>query len=183
MAKFFDQIEAAHQRFIEDQHIFFVGTAAETGSVNVSPKGTDALRVLGPNRVVWRNLSGSGNETAGHLARVNRMTLMWCSFDSRPMILRLYGQARVLHPRDDDWATLDGMFEPQIHARNIFDMEVSKAQTSCGYAVPLMEFQNDRDTLTKWAADKGKTGIEQGWLDKNQTTIDGFPTGIAEPNS
>ncbi len=82
----------------------FCGTAAEDGRVNISPKGMDSLRVLGPNRIVWRNMTGSGNETAGHLARVNRMTLMWCGFETRPMIMRAYGSARALHPRDADFA-------------------------------------------------------------------------------
>lgn len=180
MAKQFDAIADAHQAFIEDQHIFFVGTAAETGRVNVSPKGMDSLRVLGPNRIIWRNLTGSGNETAGHLARVNRMTLMWCSFEKRPQIMRCYGTARTLQEGDADFAALDALFPNDPGARQVFDMQVEMLQTSCGYAVPFMEFQSDREVLAHWSADKGPDGIRQYWHEKNRTTIDGFETGIPD---
>ena len=98
MADFHDSITDKLRGFIEQQHIFFVGTAARDGRVNVSPKGLDSLRVLGPNRVVWLNLTGSGNETAAHLLDTNRMTLMFCSFDRSPLILRLYGTATEVQP-------------------------------------------------------------------------------------
>ncbi|WP_197511161.1 pyridoxamine 5'-phosphate oxidase family protein [Tessaracoccus coleopterorum] len=84
MAQQFGRIEDRYRRFIEAQHVFFVGTAARDGRVNVSPKGLDSLRVLGPNRVVWLNGTGSGNETAAHLLDVPRMTIMFCSFEKRP---------------------------------------------------------------------------------------------------
>jgi hypothetical protein len=100
MAKQFDAIADDHRAFIEAQHMFFCGSAAPDGRVNISPKGMDSLRVIGPNRIIWRNLTGSGNETVGHLLRLNRMTLMWCGFEARPMIMRAYGTATTLHPRD-----------------------------------------------------------------------------------
>ena len=180
MAKQFDTIEAPHKRFIEEQHIFFVGSAAAEGRVNVSPKGMDSLRVLGPNRIVWLNLTGSGNETAGHLREVNRMTLMWCSFTTRPLILRCYGTARTVHPRDGDWAELSGLFDPIPGARQIYDMSVEMVQTSCGYAVPFFDEHRERDTLVRWAEDKGPDGIEAYWDEKNRTTLDGNDTGIFE---
>lgn len=180
MAKQFDTIEDAHKRFIEDQHIYFVGSAAETGRVNVSPKGMDSLRITGPNRIVWLNLTGSGNETAAHLVRVNRMTLMWCSFTTRPLILRCYGTATTVHPRDAGWQELSDMFGGPLGARNIFDMTVDMVQTSCGYAVPFFDNPRERDTLEKWNEDKGEDGIRDYWAEKNQTTIDGFDTGILD---
>ena len=82
MGKQIPEIDDAHKAFIEAQHMFFVGTAAVEGKVNISPKGMDSLRIMAPNRIVWRNLTGSGNETAGHLRQVNRMTLMWCGFET-----------------------------------------------------------------------------------------------------
>ncbi|MGR3320618.1 MAG: pyridoxamine 5'-phosphate oxidase family protein [Pseudooceanicola sp.] len=182
MAKQFDRIEDDHKRFIEDQHLFFVGTAGPDGYVNVSPKGMDALRVMGPNRIVWRNLTGSGNETAGHLKLVNRMTLMWCSFGKRPLILRAYGTARTVHRLDPDWAELNGLFPPELHARQVYDMQVEMMQTSCGYAVPFMEFQGDRDTLTRWAENKGAEAMPEYWIEKNTATLNGAPTGIVEGN-
>ena len=178
MAEMFDGIEDRHRAFIEAQHMFFVGSAAEDGRVNVSPKGMDSLRVLSPNRILWRNLTGSGNETAGHLLKVNRMTLMWCGFETRPMIMRAYGTARTAHPRDADWDDLNGRFPEAFEARQIYDMTVEALQTSCGYAVPFYEFKGERDVLKKWAADKGPEGIDAYWKERNQKTIDGLPTDI-----
>ncbi len=178
MAKQFDSFEPTHQAFIADQHLFFVATADAAGRVNLSPKGGDALRVLSPTRLIWRNLTGSGNETAGHLARVNRMTVMWCSFETRPLILRAYGQARTVHRRDADWAELDAHFPPHIGARQIYDMTVDLVQSSCGYQVPFLSFERDRDTLDKWAEDRGPDGIATYWEERNRKTIDGLPTGI-----
>lgn len=179
MARQFPGLDADHVAFIAAQHIFFVGSAASDGQVNVSPKGMDSLRVLDPNRILWRNLTGSGNETAGHLRLVNRLTLMWCSFGPRPLILRAYGRARVIHRRDPDWTGFDARFSPDVGARQIFDMEVTLVQTSCGYAVPVMDFRAERDTLAVWADKKGEAGMAAYWDEKNSATIDGFPTGIA----
>ncbi|PSL21879.1 pyridoxamine 5'-phosphate oxidase family protein [Shimia abyssi] len=178
MAKQFPAFEASHTKFIEEQHMFFVSTAATDGRVNVSPKGMDSLRVLGPNRIIWRNFTGSGNETAGHLLDINRMTLMWCSFGKRPLILRAYGTARTLHPRDQDFAALSAHFPDAGAVRQIYDVSVEMVQNSCGYAVPQYELVAPRDTLEKWAEDRGPDGVTAYWKEKNQSTIDGFPTHV-----
>ncbi len=178
MAKQFPEIDPAHQKFIEDQHLFFVGTAGRDGRVNISPKGMDSLRVLGPNRIVWMNLTGSGNETAGHLLDVNRMTLMWCSFTTRPLILRTYGTARTVHIKDDEWGTLSTHFPSHRSARQIYDVDIDLVQTSCGYAVPFMEYTSERDTMQKWVDGKSGDEIRAYWGQKNQKTIDGKPTGV-----
>ncbi|MDW3184504.1 pyridoxamine 5'-phosphate oxidase family protein [Roseobacter sp.] len=178
MAKQFDALSDVLIRFIETQHMFFVGSAAAEGRVNISPKGMDSLRVLGPNRIVWRNLTGSGNETAGHLAQINRMTLMWCGFEAKPMILRCYGSARTLHPRDADFEPLNALFPASHGARQIYDVALDLVQTSCGYAVPFMDYAGERDVLKKWADDRGADGISTYWETRNQSTIDGAPTHI-----
>ncbi|MBV7379086.1 pyridoxamine 5'-phosphate oxidase family protein [Maritimibacter dapengensis] len=178
MAKQFPALDDRLTAFIEEQHMFFVGSAAATGRVNISPKGMDSLRVVGPNRILWLNLTGSGNETAAHLADTNRMTLMWCSYTTRPLILRCYGTARAVHPRDADWDDLVAHWGDPLGARQVYDMQIDLVQTSCGYAVPFMDFSRDRDTLAKWADDKGPEGIHAYWDEKNTTSIDGLPTGI-----
>lgn len=164
--------------FIEKQKIFFVASAAKDGRVNVSPKGMDTLRVIDENKVVWLNLTGSGNETAAHLLDANRMTIMFCDMDDRPMILRLYGSARTIHPRDAEWQHYTPMFNHSISARQIFEMSVDLVQTSCGFGVPLFTYQGDRDTLIHWANNKGEEGIKEYWSEKNQKSIDGKETGI-----
>ncbi len=180
MSKQFPELDAAQRKFIEDQHMFFVGTAGPEGRVNISPKGMDSLRVLGPNRIVWLNLTGSGNETAGHLLQTNRMTLMWCSFTTRPLILRTYGTAHTLHVGDDGWDELAALFPTHRSARQIYDLSLDMVQTSCGYAVPFMEFQSDRDTMQKWVDGKSDEDIRAYWVDKNHSTIDGHPTRALE---
>ncbi len=164
--------------FIEKLHLFFVATAAKDGRVNLSPKGMDTLRVLDKNRVVWLNLTGSGNETAAHLLDSNRMTLMFCSFDEMPLILRLYGKAKTVHLNDPDWEALISLFPPMLGARQLFDMEVETVQTSCGFGVPFYEFTGSRDKLKEWAKNKGEEGIRNYWQEKNRVSIDGKETGI-----
>lgn len=176
----FPEITDRLRDFIEAQHLFFVGTAARDGRVNISPKGLDSLRVLGPNRVIWLNGTGSGNETAAHLLDVPRMTVMFCSFGAKPLILRLYGTARAIHEGDADWDELLAAFPPMQGSRNIFDLHVDLVQTSCGFGVPLMDFRSERETMAQWAAKKGDVGIAAYQQEKNRISLDGLPTGLPE---
>lgn len=164
--------------FIEAQHMFFVATAARDGRVNVSPKGLDSLRVLGPDRVVWLNGTGSGNETAAHLLDTPRMTLMFCAVEGKPLILRLYGTARAIHATDPEWDALIGLFPPLLGARNIFDLRIDLVQTSCGFGVPLYDHVGPRDLMRSWAETKGPDGIAAYQAKHNTHSIDGFPTGL-----
>lgn len=172
------QLTEKHIQFIAEQHLFFVGSAAPTGLINVSPKGMDTLRVLGPNRVIWLNLTGSGNETAAHMAESPRMTLMFCAFQGPPNILRLYGTATVIHPRDPAWPDLLERFPAIAGARQIFDLNVELVQTSCGMAVPYYHYVGERDQLKLWAEKKGDDGLQAYWNEKNRTSLDGRPTHI-----
>lgn len=178
MAKRFDALGADHIAFIEAQHMFFTGSAAATGRVNISPKGMDTLRVLGPNRIAFLNLTGSGNETAGHLREDPRLTLMWCGFEKRPLILRCYGSARMIQHSDPDWSAMLELFPDLPGARQICDVKIDMVQSSCGYAVPFMDYAGERDTLRHWAEDKGYDGLRAYWAEKNAETLDGRPTGI-----
>jgi hypothetical protein len=172
----------AHIAFIEAQKLFFVGTAPAAGRVNVSPKGMDSLRVLDPSRVLWLNLTGSGNETAAHVQEDPRMTLMFAAFEGRPLILRVYGNARAIHHTDADWKDLVALFDPIPGARQLFDLRVDLVQTSCGMGVPLFDFVAERDQLKDWARRKGAAGLRQYWRDKNAFSLDGRPTHIIDKN-
>lgn len=180
MAKIIPEITEDLKKFIDAQHIFFVGTAMKDGKVNVSPKGRDSLRVMGPKKILWRNLTGSGNETAAHIQKVNRITIMWCAFEGKPMILRCYGTAKVYHERDAEWEELNGLFPESNGARQVYEIDVDTVQTSCGFSVPLMDFKEDRDVLEKWAEKKGRDGIKDYWKEKNTKSFDGAETGIFE---
>ena len=178
MGKRFNEIGDQRREFIEQQKMFFVGTADSDGRVNVSPKGMDSFKVMGDNRVVWLNMTGSGNETAAHLVENDRMTIMFCAFEGSPMILRLFGHARVIHPRDSEWDGLFSMFRAIPGARQIMDMQVDLVQESCGMAVPLFDFNEQRDLLVQWADRKGDQGLHDYWESRNQVSIDGKPTRI-----
>lgn len=158
--------------------MFFVATAPQNGHVNLSPKGLDSLRVLDSRTVAWLNVTGSGNETAAHVLENGRMTLMFCAFVGNPMILRIYGKARVVHQRDVEWTGLLRNFEELPGARQIFVLAVELVQTSCGMAVPLYDYDGQRTVLTDWALQKGPQGIAEYWEKKNLVSLDGKPTGI-----
>ena len=178
MAEFFSELTESHKNALETAPVFFVATAPSEGRINLSPKGMDSLRVAGPNRVLWLNVTGSGNETAGHLIQSNRMTLMWCGFETRPLILRAYGTARTVHRRDADWPALAAQLPAIAGARQIFDMTVDLVQSSCGYAVPRFDHAGERDILLRWAEARGPDELARYWDEKNRATIDGAPTGI-----
>jgi hypothetical protein len=174
----FPKLSSNLQTFIEAQQMFFVATADVDGRINLSPKGLDSLRVLSPNRLIWLNLTGSGNETAAHLLAVNRMTLMFCSFVGNPLILRVYGKAKTVHVGDPDWNELYAHFSGIAGARQIFDVQIDTVQTSCGYAVPLYDFVDQRERLLQFAKDQGPEGLKNYWAEKNTTSIDGKSTGM-----
>ncbi|MEQ6118652.1 pyridoxamine 5'-phosphate oxidase family protein [Reichenbachiella sp. MALMAid0571] len=178
MGKRLDKISEELKEFITNQKIFFVGTAAAEGRVNVSPKGIDTFRVLGENKIVWLNLTGSGNETAAHLLRNNRMTIMFCSFEEKPIILRLYGTAKIFHARDTEFDEYLKLFPKVTGSRQIIEMNVDLVQTSCGFAVPFMDFKAERTTLNSWSEKQDEDRLTDYRKEKNSQSIDGFETGI-----
>jgi hypothetical protein len=182
MGEKFKALTDDHIAFIGQQKIFFVGTATADSLINLSPKGMDSFRVRSHSQVMWLNLTGSGNETAAHVLEDGRMTIMFCSFDKQPVIMRLYGTARMVSPGEPQWADLFAQFPDYTGARQIFVQDVSMVQTSCGFAVPYYEFAGDRPTLDKWALNKGRDGIRAYWQQKNTVSLDGKPTGI-EPGA
>ncbi len=173
-----NELSERHAQFIAAQKIFFVGTATADSRVNISPKGMDSLRVLGTKRIAWLNVTGSGNESAAHVQRNPRMTVMFCAFEEQPLVLRLYGTAKVIHPRDPAWHDLFALFKPLPGARQIFDLAVDLVQTSCGFGVPYFTYVGEREALAEWATKKGEAGLKKYWEEKNQTSLDGMPTHI-----
>lgn len=180
MAKFYPALTQALVQFVEAQSVFFVATAPCDGRVNLSPKGMDTFRCLSDREVAYLDLTGSGNETSAHLEENGRLTLMFCSFSAEPLILRLYGQGKVVRPRSPEWSHYLSQFELIPGVRQIIAMQIEQVQTSCGFAVPLMDVQGDRPMLKDWAQKKGEEGVRQYWQDNNQVSIDGLPTHIFE---
>jgi hypothetical protein len=180
MSKFYTKITIRLQKFIEAQKIFFVATAPSSGRINLSPKGMDSFKVMNENRILWLNVTGSGNETAAHLLENKRITIMFCSFEKVPNILRLYGTGTEIKPNDKDWNEVISLFPETPGTRQIFDITIESAQTSCGMSIPFFEYKGERNDLNDWAIDQGKENIEQYWKKRNQTSIDGLPTNILE---
>lgn len=181
MAKQFPALDDRLISFIGKQKVFFVATAAPGARVNLSPKGHDALRVVGPNRVLYLDMTGSSSETSSHLAADGRITVMFCAFDGPPMILRLYGRGRsILRGTPEYAALLDAHFggKELPGARQIVDCAFDLVQTSCGYAVPFFDYVEDRPTLLEWAERKGEEGLKDYRAEKNALSLDGLPTGM-----
>jgi hypothetical protein len=178
MGKFHPELDSSLRAFIARQHLYFVATAPRSGRINLSPKGIDTFRVLGGRRAAYLDLTGSGNETAAHLLDDGRITVMFCSFEGDPSILRLYGRGRAVRPGDADWPGLLAAFPACLGVRQIVVIEVESLQTSCGFGVPLYAYQGEREALAQWAERKGERGLAEYRSEKNRLSIDGLPTGV-----
>ncbi len=188
MGRAHDAIPKAVERLIEAQHLFFVATAptGPDGHVNLSPKGLDTFAVLGPNEVAYLDLTGSGAETIAHLRENGRITLMFCTFEGPPNIIRLYGRGEAIPVDDARAPALLARFPEHPGARSVIRVDVDRVSTSCGYAVPLMTYEDDRSRLTEWAEGKGADGLREYQVEKNAVSIDGLPAladGIDRPGT
>ncbi|WP_199553510.1 pyridoxamine 5'-phosphate oxidase family protein [Sandaracinobacteroides hominis] len=174
MADFFPELNARHMDFVGKQPVFFVATAAEGARINLSPKGMDCFRVLSPNLVGYLDVGGSGNETHAHLAADGRITLMFCAFDQPALIFRIYGRGEAVLPQDPRWAEVAKQFTPLPGARQIFLIHVESVQESCGWAVPFMSFDQERQTLRKYHAQQDPLARMEK-VSTRTRSIDGLP--------
>lgn len=181
MGKSYEAITDHVRDFIEAQHLFFVGSAplSDTGHVNISPKGTDTFRILTPNRVAYLDMTGSGNETSAHLMENGRVTFMFCAFDGAPNIVRLFGTGRAVLPGGPEWDELAAHFNLVPGHRQIIVADITEVRDSCGYGVPLYEYQSDRDQMARWVETKGEDGLAAYRQEKNLCSLDGLPTPLA----
>lgn len=175
MADFFDELSDKHIAMIAKQPVFFVATAAADARINLSPKGYDAFRVIAPSRVAYLDLGGSGNETHAHLAADGRITIMFCNFAQPALILRIYGRGKPVLPQDDVWDELAERFTLFPGTRQIFDIAIESVQTSCGWGVPFMSLEGERETLKK-AHRQSDPGEWEAKTAKRIASIDGLPT-------
>jgi hypothetical protein len=184
MAKQFPHLEPEHRAFLERQKLFFVASAAADGRINLSPKGLGGLRVLDERTVAYLDLTGSGSETAAHLLADGRLTLMACAFEGPPLILRLYGRGRSLPRGCEAYARLLAEAfagDEPVGARQIVVLDIELVQTSCGYGVPVFHYREERASLVRWAEHQGEEGLVEYRRSKNALSLDGLPTGLAEP--
>jgi hypothetical protein len=181
LGKIYPEIDQHLSKFIQQQPVFFVATAplSEKGHINVSPKGLDSLRILGPRTVGYLDVIGSGVETIAHVKENGRIALMFCAFQGPPRVLRLHGRARVLRPQDPEFAECAPQFPLYEGTRSIIVVAVTRISTSCGYAVPLMKHESERAQYTAWAQKKGPEGLKIYVREKNARSIDEL-TGLSE---
>lgn len=181
--KVLPNIDENSASWIAQQKVFFVGSAplSESGHVNVSPKGGEAFRVLGPMEVAYQDYTGSGAETAAHVRENGRIVIMFCAFDGPPRILRLHGQAEVILPSDERFTVLAALFPANPGTRAIFHIKVERVADSCGYSVPFFDFHAPRESLSKWAANQGPEKMAAYRAEKNTRSIDGLPAFDAAP--
>ncbi len=177
MGKVFSALDDRLCKWIEEQHIFFVSTAPLSGEglVNCSPKGLDSFRILDNHTVAYLDLTGSGVETIAHLRENGRITIMFCAFSGPPKIVRLYGKGEVLYRGTEAYQVLRGRFPEQSGERSIIKVNLTRIADSCGYSVPLYQFEGERDVLNKWADHKGEDGIIAYQQEKNRKSLDGLP--------
>lgn len=177
MGRVDDAIYDELAEFIAAQHVFFVATApsGDGGHVNLSPKGLDTFAVIDPSTVAYLDLTGSGVETIAHLRDNGRITIMFCAFEGKPLIVRLYGRGEVLAIGEPEAEPLLSHFGAYPGARSVIRVGLDRVSTSCGYGVPLLQYEGERDQLTKWAERRGPDGLVEYRADKNAASIDRLP--------
>lgn len=188
MAKVFERIDEHQREWIARQHLFFVATAplAGDGRVNCSPKGPmGTFRVLDDHTVAYLDMVGSGAETVAHLRENGRIVVMFCAFDGPPRILRLHGRGEIV-PADDprfadlyERADFEAPHEIEEARRAVILVEVERIADACGYGVPLMSYEGEREHAEAWAAKKIRVGggqaLDEYMAEKNTVSIDGLP--------
>ncbi|MEU7881509.1 pyridoxamine 5'-phosphate oxidase family protein [Microbispora bryophytorum] len=177
MAKVHPELTPRLMRFVREQHVFFVASSplSPDGHVNVSPKGLDSFRIIDPLKVAYLDMAGSGSETSAHLLENKRITIMFCSFTRKPLILRLYGHGVSYRPPDLHYGELRPLFPEIPGERQIIEVSILLIRTSCGFGVPLMDLQAERTFLAEWAAKKGEHGLDKYREENNTFSIDGLP--------
>ena len=177
MGKLFDGIDGQLAAWIGAQRMFFVASAprADTGHVNLSPKGLDSFALLGPTSIAYLDVVGSGAETIAHLRENGRIVVMFCAFDGRPRIVRLHGSGRVVTAADPAFDELVGQFSAHPGVRSVIVVDVTRISESCGYAVPVMDYREDRHALDATSQKKGEDGLRVYRNERNAVSLDGLP--------
>ncbi len=177
MGKTYVELTGPLIELISQQHVFFVATAPleAGGRVNVSPKGLDSFRILGPKEVAYLDLTGSGVETIAHVRQNGRLTILFCTLEGPPKIVRLYGRGEVLEAGTPAFDALAPRFASLPGARAIIRLAIEQVSDSCGYGVPEYEFRGEREVLPAWAARKSDEELVEYRRTKNARSIDGLP--------
>lgn len=177
MGKLYESITPPLTAWIKRQHVFFVATAplAGDGHVNLSPKGLDCLRIVGPRQAAYLDVTGSGAETVAHVRENGRIVLMFCAFTGAPKIVRLHGNGTVVTKASPDWSQWCAMFPALAGLRAVIVIDVTRISDSCGNGVPKMDFREDRDAIGRWVETKGSDALVGYRIERNARSLDGLP--------
>ncbi|MPZ14337.1 MAG: pyridoxamine 5'-phosphate oxidase family protein [Chloroflexi bacterium] len=179
MANDYDGIDHKLAPFLRAQHVFFVATAPSGpgGHVNLSPKGHDTFRIVDTRTVAYLDLTGSGVETIAHLRENGRITIMFCAFEGPPRIVRLYGRGRLVEPMSPMFAEWRRRFGDHDGVRSVIVVELDRIADSCGYGVPILQYEGERPQMQAWLDRKGPEGVRE-YQAEHDISIDGLP-GLA----
>ena len=175
MGRAFESITEPMQAFIEKQHMFFVATAPDAGRVNLSPKGYDSFAVINEHTVAYADITGSGAETVAHLRQNGRITIMFCAFEGKPNVVRLYGAGRSVQPGDERFDELRTVVGNPTGLRSVIIVDLERTSMSCGYSVPFMDFVGERPRLNEHWENKSDDDLTEYWDKRNAFSIDGLP--------
>ncbi len=181
MAKVFDEIDRTLRDFIQSQKVFFVATSplAPEGHINLSPKGLDGtFAVLDERTLAYLDFTGSGVETIAHLRENRRICVMFCAFEGAPRIVRIHGHGEVLEPHEGEFDTLRLHFADHPGVRAIIRIRATRISDACGWGVPLLRYEGERDQLARWAGTQGPDGLSEYQRENNAVSIDGLPSGL-----
>ncbi|KUN20515.1 pyridoxamine 5'-phosphate oxidase [Streptomyces antibioticus] len=184
MGKTYERIDGRLRTFIEAQPLFFTATAplAGDGTVNLSPKGLKgSFKVIDELTVAYLDFAGSTAETVAHLRENGRITLMWCAFQGPPNIVRVHGEGEAVlrdDPRFKELLTHFPDIDPSLHGlRAIIVVTARQVRDSCGYAVPFMTYDEDRDLHARRFAREDDESLSAYFAKKEHiaTSLDGLP--------
>jgi hypothetical protein len=176
MGKVYEKIDETLREFIRAQQMFFVATGplSASGHINLSPKGLDSLRILGPDTLAYLDHVGSGAETIAHLRENGRIVVMLCAFQGAPRTVRFHGRGSVFEPQDQEFNRLRSLFPDEPAGRAIIHISIDRIADSCGYGVPLYSFERQRSQLPDWVARKGPQRLHDYQVQTNRISIDGL---------
>jgi predicted pyridoxine 5'-phosphate oxidase superfamily flavin-nucleotide-binding protein len=184
VGKTYERIDGRLRSFIEAQPLFFTATAplSGDGTVNLSPKGLKgSFAVLDELTVAYLDFAGSGAETIAHLRENGRITLMWCAFQGPPNIVRVHGHGEPVFrddPRFKELLTRFPDIDPTRHGlRAVIVVTAALVRDSCGYAVPFMTYDEDRDLHGRRFAREDDASLSDYFTKKDHvaTSLDGLP--------
>ena len=184
MGKTYERIDGRLRTFIEAQPLFFTATAplSGDGTVNLSPQGLrGSFVILDELTLAYLDFAGSNAETIAHLRENGRITLMWCAFQGPPNIVRVHGRGEPVFRDDPRFADLLSHFpdiDPAQHGlRAIVVVTADVVRDSCGYAVPYMSYDGDRELHAKRFAREDDESLSAYFANKDNiaTSLDGLP--------